>query len=354
MHAAILLAGAGLIMTAGLGFHLLDNPPTAPDKARHYQIGRVLAAVAFYFTYAVIILRVLVAGRGQGSMTRRLLWLPAILALGIVLGLLGVFLLSIAKETVDFLGLGDVEWLDVDAGIDGALSMVFPIALIMALTPILIPLDLLLQMPRISRPHLHTGIDALDNYLQARESQGHLEKPAEVLLAEDDFVSATTVVNFCRDFGLKCHHVATAADADHYLRHHSHQLRLVVLDHFLHVDSTEDRTTGGQWLAQITRDFPIETRPFRIVIISGYPEYLGDADTLADLVLKKPWSTQTLADFVIQHGIAPPPPEPRASDASPPKPSRRHAAHRHRHAHGHHRLHRTGPATPDHRQRDDV
>jgi hypothetical protein len=304
LHAILLLVGAALVMLASLGMDLFDDPPAAADKARHYHGGRIAAGIAFYLAYMVIILRLLVANRVHGSLTRRLLWIPAVLSLGLVAALLGILGLSVVKEAFDFTGSGNVEWLDVEVGLRGALSLVLPIALIMALTPILIPLDLLLQLPRMSRRRtVHTGIHALDGYLQAQEYRNQLEKPPDVMLVEDDIVSATTVITFCRNLHLKCHHVSTIAEANFHLRHSLPHLRLIILDNFLRVGDTGDNTTGGQWLTCISREFPPDSRPFRVVIISGYPEYLGDAAPLADLILRKPWSPNDLTLFMAHHQI---------------------------------------------------
>jgi hypothetical protein len=340
LHATILLTGAAVVMAVSLGLDLFDHAPQAADKARHYHAGRIAAAAIFYFAYVVIILRLLLAGRVHGSLTRRLLWIPAILAAGILVALLGVLGISVIKETFDLTGAGYVEWLDIEVGITGALSLVFPIALIMALTPILIPLDLLLQLPRLSRHRVHTGIEALDGYIQAQESRHHLEKAADVMLVEDDIVSATTVINFCRNLGLKCHHVSTIAEAGFYLRNNLPHLRLLILDNFLRVGDTGDNTTGSQWLSCISREFPVDTRPFRVVIISGYPEYLGDAAQLADLVLKKPWSPEAMAEFMARHGIVQMPPNNPATPPGSP-PTRPHTRPRRHHARRHTRRHST-------------
>jgi len=303
VHAAILLVGAGMLLAGVLGWEIFQGTPKAPDKAVHYQAGRLIAATTFYLAYICIIVRVLLVGRGRGSMTRVLLWIPTMVAGGLIAAIVAAFAFAVGKEVLDIGGVGSVEWLDVDATLDGALTMMLPVAFIMALTPILIPLDILMQLPKLMLSDVRTGIKTLDNYIREQKSHSRLGQPADVLVVEDDIVCATTVMNFCRNIGFRCYHVSTISEADEYLHYNISNIRFVVLDNFVRVDNYGNNMTGTEWLTEINAEFPLRERSFLVVITSGHTELLGEAASLADLVLQKPWVPQHLVEFLKNKGV---------------------------------------------------
>jgi len=61
--------------------------------------------------------------------------------------------------------------------------------------------------------------------------------------------------------------------------------------------------TGGEWLTEISSEFPLKERPFLVVITSGHTELLGEAASLADLVLRKPYETRRLTEFLENKGL---------------------------------------------------
>ncbi|HOO77180.1 MAG TPA: hypothetical protein PLI51_01510 [bacterium] len=297
IHAGILLAGAGALLGL-LPTWRIAPESGGPDALKHYRAGQIITGCVFYLAYFGIVLRVLLVGRGRGSMTRVLLWIPSMLAAGGIAAVAAALLFSAGKELLDWGGLGRVEWFDLRAGLDGALSMLPAVAVIMAVTPLFIPLDILLQIPRLMLADVKTGIRSLDEY--AREQKSHTRRAGttDVLVVEDDISCAATAMHFFGAFGWKCRHVSTIAEADAFLRAHTTTLRVVLLDIFVRVGKGGDNRTGSQWLTEIASEFPAEKRGFLIVVVSGHTELLGKASGGADLVLQKPWDPRRLADFL--------------------------------------------------------
>ncbi len=305
LHAGLLLVGAGLFLGLAISQDIFADLFRSTDKNLHYLTGQIIAAGLFYLTYLGIISRVLLAGRRGSSLTGVLLWIPTILAGGLLGGIVVVAGVSLGKEALDWGGPGRVEWLDVTASLQGALTILPPAAVIMALTPIFIPLDILMQLPRLMLSDARTGIKTLDIYVRQRKAHAKISRPVEVLLLEDDIYCASTTLSFFRQIGLKCLHLSTVREADSYLRSHLNELRVLVLDIFVRVDREGENQTGAAWLARLSRDFPRGRRAFLVVVISGHTEILGPDMDKADLVLAKPWPTVRLADFLNQHQLIP-------------------------------------------------
>ena len=297
VHGTLMINGSGIFMGMALTSETWLGDSLEVDKAAHYFAGKLIASVIFYLVYLCIIAYGFFAGNGGSSMKRLLVWLPSLIAGVVLLAVAVAFIIAIGKEALD-IGGGTVERLDVDATLDGALSMTAPVAIIMALTPFLIPLDTMMQLPKLFLSDIRMGIKALDNYIREQKAHGELERPSDVLVVEDDVVCATTVMNFCRKIALKCHHVSTVTEADRYLRNNIQNIHLVVLDNFLRVDELGNNMTGGEWLTKISPEFPLNDRTFLVVIISGHTNVLGTATSQADLVLQKPWDPCYLQEFL--------------------------------------------------------
>lgn len=302
LHSIILLTGSGLMLSGILGWELSHDLPDTVDKALHFRSGQVLSVVFFYLFYICIVSRVLLVGRFNESMTRVLLWFPAMIAGVLILSMSGVFFIAFLKEFLD-LGGGSVEWKDIDATIDGALTIVPFVGIIMALTPVLIPLDILMQLPRMMFNDVRTGISALDTYVKIWNWHNSGEISPEVLVIEDDIDCATVAMNFCRNIGLTCFHVSTGSAGLEYLYGHDKEIRLVMLDNFLSVDNEGCNMTGSDWLLKINERYPAKNRHFLVVMISGHTEMLHDIDLLVDLVLQKPWSASRLINFLKEKKI---------------------------------------------------
>jgi len=303
VHAAILLIVAGALLAVIPGWDIFSGMPRTVDGIQHYRGGQAAAGFIFYLAYLGIILRVLLVGRGRSSMTRMLLWIPALVAAGMAAAVAVSILISLGKEVLDWGGMGSPERIDLEAGLAGALSVVPAAAIIMALTPFLIPLDILLQIPRLMLFDLRSGLKTVDRYLREQRSHSRLGGPSEVLVVEDDIHCAATVMSYFRGLELRCRHVSTIADADRYLRAHLKTIRLVTLDIFVRVDSRGNNRTGGEWLAEISREFPPGRRSFLVVVISGHTDYLEPNGGGADLVLRKPWLPAELTEFLRSRGV---------------------------------------------------
>ncbi len=305
VHALVLLVGAALFLGAFLHWQILADIPVAIDKARHYLAGRYIAVTIFYLAYLCIIIRVLLVARHRQSITRVLLFLPVMLAGALLAAGIVVFLIGAAKELIDIGGPGHVEWLDLSATLDGAATIIPPVSLIMVVTPLFIPLDIILQLPRLMLRDVRTGVKAVDQYVRARNQ---LEAPGgrtDVLLVEDDIVCATTVMNFCRTIGLTCHHTSTIAEADAALRANLQTIRLVILDNFVRADALGRNITGSQWLLSLQDKSYFKNRRYAMVMITGHADLLGKAAPIADLILAKPWSPGILLEFLKKRKILP-------------------------------------------------
>lgn len=303
LHAGMLMLGAVAVMAAFFNLKIWYEPPTEPDKLAHFLVGRWVAASVFLVAYSAIIVRVLLVARTGRSLTRMLLIVPILLAGSLFLALAVALLCAVAKEVLDLGGLGSVEWFDVNATLAGAATLVPAVALIMACTPVFIPLDMLMQLPRLLFVDMQSGLQAIDTYARASKEHAGAGGPAEVLLVEDDIVCATAAMNFCKAVGMRCHHVATIADADAFLRANIKTMRLVMLDNFVRADDRGRNITGRDWLLAL-KDLPFfQQRRFLLVVISGHTSLLGPAAELADLVLQKPWQPRQLLQFLKQQGL---------------------------------------------------
>lgn len=303
LHAGMLMLGAVAVLAAFFHLKIWYELPTEPDKLEHFLVGRWIAAGVFLLAYFAIIVRVLLVVRTGRSLTRMLLIVPILLAGALFLALATALFCAAGKEVLDSCGFGSVDWFDVTATLAGAATLVPAVALIMACTPVFIPLDILMQLPRLMLADMRTGLQAIDTYVRASKEHTTGGRPADVLLVEDDIVCATTAMNFCRVVGLRCHHVATIAEADAFLRAHLKTVRLVMLDNFVRADDRGRNITGREWLLALKGTLFFQQRRFLVVVISGHTSLLGPAADQADLVLQKPWQPQQLLQFLKQKGF---------------------------------------------------
>ena len=303
IHAGILLFSSGAVLALMMNGGLFGSSVPEGEPAPHYLAGQLIAAVFFYLAYACIILRVLYAGVTGGSLTRTLIWVPTLLAGALIAAVAAAAAFAAGKELLDWGGGWEVSGSNLSAALNGAISVLPPVAVIMALTPLFIPLDILLQVPRLMISDIRTGIKALDGYVRERKLQTRLTGETIVLAVEDDVYCAAAILSFARLQGLKCQHVSTISEAQGYLRAHQARIRLVILDLFVRVDRPCDTRTGKEWLLELGARFPREKRPFLIVVISGHTDLLGEAAGAADLVLQKPWDPRRLEEFLRQRGI---------------------------------------------------
>jgi len=301
VHACILLLLAGILLGSFARWDLGGTPPRRPDALDHYRAGQAIAAIVFYLAYIGILARVLRAGhRRRHSLTGTLLWVPSSMAAALLAAIVVSLLLTLGKETWDWGSYRAAEGVDFEAGLAGALSILPGVALMMAITPLFIPLDILMQIPKLMLGDVRTGIRSVDAY--ARENKFHRRLPTKptVLVVEDDIACAAATMRFFRNLGWKCRHVYTIEDADEYLHRQRERLRVIALDIFVRVGRRGDNSTGEKWLRRIAGEFPRNGRNFSIVVISGHTDLLGEAASLADLILQKPWDPRELLAYLRQ------------------------------------------------------
>jgi CheY-like chemotaxis protein len=263
----------------------------AMDKQRHYEGGRSISTAVFLGGYLLLAFWILF--RGKGPLALRLLWLPTSYAcLGGVAVVL-VALLAGGKELVDALGAGSVEYADFITSVDGAwVPHVGGVLSVLGLTPILIPLDILMQWPAFQCQEKASGKMDVDHYVLARE--GHRERRATVLILEDDLQCANLLLRFFKRLKMHCVHVDTIAAACDVLSRHRGEFKLLLLDCFVRVENGEDRRTGAEWLLEFREQRSECFEGLKVVMITGHPEQLGEATQHLDLVLSKPWAPNAL------------------------------------------------------------
>jgi CheY-like chemotaxis protein len=278
---------------AGLGL--------AEDKALHFEGGQWIGTTIFHAGYIALAIKMLLFGKGP--ITPRLLWLPtAFFFLG-GLSLLVVSIVAGGKELLDSMGMGVVEWADFVATFDGGfMPNIQSALLLLAVTPALIPMDMLLQWPEKILQGSDTGHEDMNEYLAAKKNHEKV-KVTQVLLIEDDLACASLALKFCQKCGLSCRHVDTLKDAmGAFVETYPH-LKLVILDLYVRVEDANDRRTGADWLAKIHQKFPKGNRSFIVVVTTGHPEQLGEKAELADLVLGKPWDPKKFKGFLAEQKV---------------------------------------------------
>jgi hypothetical protein len=273
----------------------------AEDKVKHFVGGHMIGTAIFHLGYIILAVKILLFGKGP--LTIRLMWLPTIF---FFLGGFSLFIVSLVaggKELIDSTGFGNVEWADFVATVDGAYMPNIQSALILlALTPAMIPMDLMLQWPERWLRGNKTGHKDVDEYLEVQKSVKNSGK-APILIVEDDLSCASTVMKFFQKVHLNCRHEDTLKNAMAAFVECYPVLKVVVLDLFVRVEDAKDRRTGADWLAKISQKFPKGERSFLVVITTGHPEQLGDKADLADLVLGKPWSPVEFKQYLKEQGV---------------------------------------------------
>jgi CheY-like chemotaxis protein len=297
----LLISMAFIVLMIEMRFELSEAVFSEWDKSVHYQTGRGLATAFFLLFYSALVSRLLLSRSDRIS--RFLLWLPLFLFLGAGVAFLGVFVLALGKEALDAGGLGRTEWLDVEATLHGALTLTPAVALVMAVTPLLLFLDMALIAPETARADMARRFPAIGSYLRAQGRQAEHGPGADVLLVEDDIHCATVALNFCESLDLHCHHVASIQDAREYLRLYGHRLRLIMLDNFVQLGRDGTNTTGTEWLEDLRREYPPEERPFAVALITGHTDLLSERAHEADIVLQKPWRARPLLDLLRERGV---------------------------------------------------
>lgn len=263
----------------------------AIDKQRHYEGGKLISTAVFFSGYLLLAFWMLF--KGKGPMTLRLLWIPTSYACLGGAAIILVAILAGGKEVLDALGAGHVEYADFSSSLDGAwMPHVGGVLSVLGLTPVLIPLDILLQCPAHFFKDKRSGKGDIDHYISIRE--GHREEQATVLILEDDLQCANLLLRFFKRLKIHCVHVDTIAAACDLLSRRKHDLKVLVLDCFVRVEQDADRRTSAEWLLELRQQRSEIFEDLKVVMITGHPEHLGHATQCIDLVLVKPWSPETL------------------------------------------------------------
>jgi CheY-like chemotaxis protein len=298
LYTLTLIAGA-VVLALPPGI-FIDLDTMAADKALHFEGGRLIATGSFVLLYVALSTYLLLFS--NKPVTLRLLFLPTAFAIAGGIAMALVFLVAGGKEALDATGAGTVDWYDFTATLDGAyLPNIEAVFILLGFTPILIPLDMLLQWPANAGKAKSTGHTDVDTYLKEKKALN--TRKAEVLVVEDDLACANLAIKFCKKVGKKCVHEDTITGADRAFQELEGQIQLILLDLFVRVESEHDRRTGAEWLDEIAKSYPKESRPFRVVITTGHPEQLGEKADLADMVLAKPWNPADLKSFLEKHSL---------------------------------------------------
>lgn len=273
----------------------------AIDKLKHFEAGRIIATFTFLLAYSGIVSRIYL-GKTK-NIGGAIFWLPTFIFLAIALTMVVVFIFAVAKEAMDSTGLGNVEWEDITATIEGAASMSYGVAILMAITPMLIPAEQVLGLIKMLKSDFTSGHHHVDKFVQAIKKHPTKKGSANILLVEDDIVCATNVLDFCSLCNLSCHQVDTISAAEKYVEIQPDTLQLIILDIFVRVDQDGDVRNGMDFLSDLEKSNPKATRSFKVIILSGHTHMLGEKAELADLFLQKPWNPIELKEKLIEWNI---------------------------------------------------
>ena len=273
----------------------------ADDKQKHFIGGQLISTLMLTIGYLVIAMIMLL--RPTPFLMPRLFWLPTWFCAMASVGMIVVMIAGVSKEAIDSTGVGNVEWADITATLEGGYAPNY-VALIvmMALSPMLVPLDILMQIPQKWKQEDMNNTD-VNNYLAENKKQNKKDK--DVLLLEDDIASAALVMKFFRKLKFSCTHVETLSAAQNAFLEQKEPYKVLILDCFVRIESVDDRRTGADWMEELNETYPKGQRDFLLIIITGHPEQLESRASMADLVLKKPWEPTELIQFLKEHSVLP-------------------------------------------------
>jgi len=271
----------------------------ADDKQKHFAGGQLISTLMLTIGYLGIAMVMLL--RPTPFLMPRLFWLPAWFCVMASAGMIVVMIAGVSKEAIDSTGAGNVEWADITATLEGGYAPNY-IALIvmMALSPMLVPLDIFMQIPQKWKQE-NLNFTDVNDYLSENKKQS--KKDSEVLLLEDDIASAALVMKFFRKLKFTCTHVETLSAAQNAFLGQKEAYKVLILDCFVRIESVDDRRTGADWMEELNKTYPKGKRDFVLIIITGHPEQLGSRASMADLVLKKPWEPSALIQFLKEHSV---------------------------------------------------
>ncbi len=277
---------AGLVVSFVIDFDV--NFPENEEEFRNYYLqGKAITGVGLVLILAMLMSFFLFKREEE----KEILYLfPAVLAASFWSAFLLSFSISLLVKF-----LGDEEfsssWVYVKIFLQGSTSLFFVVGLVISIAPF--SLFFTKNSMAVDRPHharstlsipptpstisqapspepspIASGgqYAVMDRYKQVNEY--HRKKTPKVVLAEDDILHATFLLDFFESFGLPCIHVATAQAALGAIEKHEKDIQLLLTDNYLRMGGEDELKTGSQLLYSLAEKYGRE-RNFRIFIMSG-------------------------------------------------------------------------------------
>ncbi len=145
LHGFLLIAAlAGAILVEVVRGHGVPDAYD-PGLAASFRAGRLVAAVLFFLVYLAIVNWSLLSS--ARSITSALIWAPALVAVALAVASIATTVFVFAGELLASSGPGPVTVANADAALDGASTLVPTAAVLMAILPFLVPLDIAAQLP---------------------------------------------------------------------------------------------------------------------------------------------------------------------------------------------------------------
>jgi len=303
VQAAFLLFSSAFLLVLMFTLEIPDIVYGGEDKAFHYIAGKLISSIIFYIFYFCIIVRLLLIVKDNGSMTRVLLWIPPVIVGVLIVAVCVSAIAAFLKEFYDLGGLGTFDFLDIQMTFEGAVSIVYPVAAIMAVTPFCIPLDIQMQLPRLVLSDVSKGVQSIDCYFRKGKLHFQPGKYTDVLILESDMECVSELICFFKGLDLSCGHVATISEADLFFSDSRSAISVFVFANFVKVVDPERGLTGSEFLDELSNKYASEKFPFLTIMISDYSRFLDPDKVLPDLVLQKPFDEKQLQAFLMDKGI---------------------------------------------------
>lgn len=275
-----------------------SNDYQALDKQKHF-IGGNLIFTGSYFVF-LLGMSWFILSFNKIMLVKRLIWIPMSMIIILLFSFIVVVIIAFLKEGIDSTGVGNVEWADITATLDGAYAPNIRSVLIMVgLTPSLIPIDILLQFFAGTKVTEDISDSEISDYM---ENVNELSSNPDVLLIEDDLECSSVVLKFCKKLKLKCRHVETVSEARAILEKHDDSIKLILSDIFVRVEGEDKRETGLDFVQEVQKKYPKGSRRFIVILTTGFSEAAQGNDD-ADYILQKPWNAIELKNILQKHKV---------------------------------------------------
>ena len=249
-----------------------------------FVFSRILTSLLFLLVYFFALFWIVYK---KPTSIEFLWWYPSVLGGSYFLVFLAVSVLFFIKNFSAENGIGNAGWQEIIAALAGATSLLPAIGFVMIITPFLIPLEI----PKMEVKHVESDekrdsdrYPVLEHYKDTNEF--HQKQPPQVIMAEDDILHATFLLEFFETASLPCLHVATADAAMDALTYYEPSIKLVICDNFLRTSGNSSQLkTGSDLVKAITQKYP--NRNFRLILISGL-SFPSDTLEFVDAAFEKP------------------------------------------------------------------